>query len=71
MHILQLKPHQESFYKVIHYKIKGLDAIVLCEVTSDTDVPKKIGSSSQTPTKRSKKGHLKTHISVAIKQVRH
>jgi hypothetical protein len=27
--ILQLKPHQESFYKVVHDKIRGLDAIVL------------------------------------------
>uniref|UniRef100_A0A7C1GA58 Uncharacterized protein n=1 Tax=Thermofilum adornatum TaxID=1365176 RepID=A0A7C1GA58_9CREN len=42
MHILQLKPHQESFYKVIHDKIKGLDAIVLCEGASDTEVAKKI-----------------------------
>jgi hypothetical protein len=40
--ILQLKPHQESFYKVVHDKIRGLDAIVLCEGASDTEAAKKI-----------------------------
>jgi hypothetical protein len=40
--ILQLKPHQESFYKVVHDKIRGLDAIVLCEGATDAEVAKKI-----------------------------
>jgi hypothetical protein len=40
--ILQLKPHQESFYRVVHDKIRGLDAIVLCEGASDAEVAKKI-----------------------------
>ena len=40
--ILQLKPHQESFYKVVHDKVRGLDAIVLCEGATDAEVAKKI-----------------------------
>ena len=40
--ILQLKPHQESFYKVVHDKIRSLDAIVLCEGATDTEAAKKI-----------------------------
>ena len=39
--ILQLKPHQESFYKVVHDKIRGLDAIVLCEGATDAEVAKR------------------------------
>jgi len=40
--VLQLKPHQESFYRVVHDKIRSLDAIVLCEGASDTEAAKKI-----------------------------
>jgi hypothetical protein len=39
--ILQLKPHQESFYKVVHDKVRGLDAIVLCEGATDAEVAKR------------------------------
>ena len=40
--LVQLKPHQETFYKFVMNKLRSLDAIVLCEGKMEVKVVKRI-----------------------------
>lgn len=39
---IQLKPHEELFYRIVREKITRLDALVLCEGFSDAEVAKRV-----------------------------
>jgi DNA-binding Lrp family transcriptional regulator len=40
--VIQLKPHQESFYVIVFGKLAPLNAVVLCEGHSDAEIAKRI-----------------------------